>query len=131
MLPRILRFRINPAAKRQNLPMPPTVLALNIQLPEGASVPGGSPLLVQLRDTSLADAPAVTLKQVRATVGSPGSKPVRVTMDLESIPDGATVWAHLDVDRDGRVSKGDYITMQSYPAAGSRSQEMTIRLKQV
>ena len=52
-------------------------------------------------------------------------------MDPGSLPDGTTVWVHLDVDRDGRVSRGDYITTQSYPAAVSGPQEMTIQLKRV
>jgi hypothetical protein len=52
-------------------------------------------------------------------------------MDPGSLPSGTTVWVHLDVDRDGRVSKGDYITVQSYPAAVSGSQEMNIQLKKV
>lgn len=88
-------------------------------------------MLVELRDTSLADAPAVSIKQLRATVNRTGSKPVRITMDPGSLPDGTTVWVHLDVDRDGRVSRGDYITTQSYPAAVSGPQEMTIQLKRV
>jgi putative lipoprotein len=111
--------------------MPPRVLALNIQLPEGAAVPPGSPLLVELRDTSLADAPAVSLKQVRSTITRSGTSSVQITMDPGSIPEGTTVWVHLDVDRDGRVSVGDYITVESYPAAVSGPQEMTIRLKRV
>lgn len=86
---------------------------------------------VELRDTSLADAPAVPIKQVNATVNREGSKPVRITMDPGSLPEGTTVWVHLDVDRDGRVSKGDYITVQSYPASISGPQEMTIQLKRV
>ena len=94
-------------------------------------MPPGSPLRVELRDTSVADAPAVRIKEVRETVDRAGSKPVRITMDPGSLPQGTTVWVHLDVDRDGRVSKGDYITVQSYPAAVSGSQEMTIQLKQV
>lgn len=111
--------------------MTPRVLALNIQLPEGASVPRGSPLLVELRDTSLADAPAVILKQVKSTMTRAGAESLRITMDPGSVPEGTTVWVHLDVDRDGRVSSGDYITVQSYPVAVSGPQEMSIRLKKV
>jgi len=111
--------------------MPPRVIALNIKLPEGATLPNRSPLLVELRDTSLADAPAVPIKQVRSSVARGRVKPLRVTIDPGSIPDGTTVWVHLDVDRDGRVSPGDYITVQSYPAAVHGPQEMTIQLKRV
>ncbi|MEO8577439.1 MAG: hypothetical protein ABI556_12085 [Gemmatimonadales bacterium] len=107
------------------------VLSLNIQLPDGASVPRGSPLLVELRDTSLADAPAVILKQVKSVLKRAGGEPLRVTMDTGSVPEGTTAWVHLDVDRDGRVSAGDYITVESYPIAVGGNQEMSIRLKRV
>lgn len=111
--------------------MTPRVLTLNIQLPEGASVPRGSPLLVELRDTSLADAPAVILKRVNSTVARAGADSLRVTMDPGSVPEGTTVWVHLDADSNGRVSIGDYITVESYPVAVRGPQEMTIRLKRV
>jgi uncharacterized lipoprotein YbaY len=111
--------------------MPPRALTLNIQLPEGASIPQGSPLLVELRDTSLADAPAVSLKQHRSTVNRTRAKSLPITIEPGSIPDGTTVWVHLDVDRDGRVSPGDYITVESYPVTVSGPREMTIRLRRV
>ena len=111
--------------------MPPRVLALNIQLPDGVSVPRGSPLLVELRDTSLEDAAAITLKQVTSRVERAGDEALKVTIDHGSVPEGTTAWVHLDVDGDGRVSKGDYITMESYPIATGGDQEMSIRLKRV
>ena len=38
-----------------------------------------------------------------------------------------TVWVHVDTDRDGRVSRGDYVTVQSYPA----SPQLRVVVKQV
>jgi len=52
-------------------------------------------------------------------------------LDAGSIVDGTTIWAHVDVDRDGRVSTGDFITVQSYPVTDRGQHELTIRLKQV
>jgi uncharacterized lipoprotein YbaY len=94
-------------------------------------LPPGSPLRVELRDTSFADAAAVVVKKVETTV--PKAKPTRslaVSMDVTTIPDGASVWAHIDVDRDGRVSRGDWISTESYPVTAA-TRQITIRLKKV
>lgn len=99
---------------------------------DGGPLPAGSPVKVEVRDTSLADAPAVLLKQAIAhvpTVGRTSAFPV--TLDLAAVPDGTTVWVHVDVDRDGRVSKGDYVTVESYPVAALPVQSLTIRVKKV
>ena len=107
-------------------------LLLNIVTVSGEPLPGGSPLKVEVRDTSLADAPAVVLHQLR-TVVPPGTRkrglPVR--LEVGSIPDGATVWVHVDTDRDGRVSKGDLVTVESYPVTSAPSQSLTVRVKKV
>lgn len=93
-------------------------------------LPPGSPLRIELRDTSYADAPAKLLKRVDRTVARKGrTTTVAVSMD-EPVPDGTTVWAHNDVDRDGRVSKGDFLSMESYPVT-SATRTITIRLKRV
>jgi hypothetical protein len=105
-------------------------LVLTVELPDDPSVSSGSPLVVEVRDTSLADAPAVTLER-RRTAAPARARSVTVTFSMETIPDGTTAWAHLDADRDGRVSPGDYITVQSYPVLGSARQALTLRLKKV
>jgi len=54
------------------------------------------------------DVPAIVVKQVRASVPKAnGTTSVPVTLEVATVPDGTTLWAHIDVDRDGRVSKGD------------------------
>jgi hypothetical protein len=37
------------------------------------------------------------------------------------------VWVHVDVDESGDVSKGDYITMQSYPVRGGGSMRVEVQ----
>jgi uncharacterized lipoprotein YbaY len=111
--------------------MPPRTLDLTIELPESASLPRGSQLVVELRDTALEDAPAVTLQRLRSTVDETAAGSLHVSLDSGPIPDGTTLWVHLDVDGDGRVSAGDYITMQSYPVADRGPREMTVRLRRV
>jgi hypothetical protein len=106
-------------------------LTLRIEIPGNAAVVQGQPLLVELRDTSLQDAPAVVLGQTRFDVPHDWRNGVQVTLAVDDVPDGTTVWAHLDADRDGRVSLGDFITMQSYPISAGVSEVLTIRLKEV
>jgi uncharacterized lipoprotein YbaY len=106
-------------------------LQLTIVSAGGEPLPPGSPMRVELRDTSFADAPAVVVKKIETTVPKTGrTTSVSMPMDLTTVPDGSTVWAHVDVDRDGRVSKGDLISVESYPVT-STTQKTTIRLKKV
>jgi uncharacterized lipoprotein YbaY len=97
----------------------------------GEPLPAGSRLRLELRDTSFADAPAVVVKKIETTVPkTKGTTSVSVSMDVATIPDGSTVWAHIDVDRDGRVSSGDLISVESYPVTQA-TRQLTIRLKKV
>jgi uncharacterized lipoprotein YbaY len=108
-------------------------LRLNIIGHSGEALPAGSPVKVEIRDTSVADAPALVLHQLRTVVPpAAGSAGLPVTLELTSpVPDGATVWVHIDTDRDGRVSKGDLITMESYPVRAVASQTLTVKVKKV
>jgi uncharacterized lipoprotein YbaY len=107
------------------------ILQLTIVSAGGEPLPPGSPVRVELRDTSFADAPAVLAKRVERTVPKTGrTTSVSVPIDVAKVPEGSTVWAHIDVDRDGRVSKGDLISVESYPVTSS-TQKTTIRLKKV
>ena len=75
----------------------------------GHEPPAGAPVLVQILDTQIQDAPATVLAEARS---SWGSGPV----ELDFAPAGSpTVFAHVDVDRDGQIGDGDFITMESYP----------------
>ena len=82
----------------------------------GAPPPPGTPVHVELRDTSLADAPAVVVAAADAVV-QPGGGPQLATVELAAgrPASGLTVWAHADVDASGDVSVGDFVTTQSHP----------------
>jgi len=51
------------------------------------------------------------------------------------VPDDRANYAvrvHIDVDRDGRVSRGDYITMESYPVlTQGHPERVTVRVREV
>ena len=107
-------------------------LQLTIVCAGGEPLPPGSPLRVEIRDTSLADAPAVLLRRIDVVVPKKGrTNSMSVPVDLATVPDGTSVWAHIDVDRDGRVSRGDFVSVESYPVNDAPSQKTTIRVKKV
>lgn len=107
-------------------------LQLTIVCVSGEPLPPGSSLKVEIRDTSLADAPAIVLQRISVAVPKAGrTMAVPVPIELTTVPDGTTVWAHVDADRDGRVSKGDFVSVESYPVTRARLQKLTIRVKKV
>jgi uncharacterized lipoprotein YbaY len=106
-------------------------LQLTITSASGDPLPPGSPLRVEVRDTSLADAPAVLVRRVDVTVAAGQVTSVLVPVEPSDLPDGSSVWAHVDVDRDGRVSRGDFLSMESYPVTAASTEPMTIRVKPV
>jgi hypothetical protein len=108
------------------------LIEVNITSFSGEVFPPGTPLKVEVRDTSMQDVAAIALKQVHARVPKANhTTAIRVTLDVDRVPEGATVWAHLDVDGDGRVSKGDFVTVESYPITSALAQSLSVRIKRV
>ena len=92
--------------------------------------PAGSPIHVQARDTTFEDAAAPVIAAVDCAVSDVADGPLAIAeLSLESLPTSAIVWAHVDVDRDGRLSKGDFVTMQSYPIPGADRAELDIEVR--
>jgi hypothetical protein len=78
--------------------------------------PVGAPIHVEARDISLQDVAAETLGASDGAVrGALGSWLDTVELPFDRRASETTIWAHADVDRDGRVSPGDYITMSTVP----------------
>jgi uncharacterized lipoprotein YbaY len=94
----------------------------------GERPPANAPVIVQVQDTSLADAPARVLGEGRGSVAADGAL-ATVAVNVTDAAGAMTVWAHVDVDHDGRVSKGDFITMQSnrVPDGTQPSLRVTVR----
>jgi len=88
-------------------------LTVEVVCSESEAPPSGAPVIVQVRDTTYQDAAATIVAEARATVHHKGTTLATVTIDAPA--ENRTVWAHVDVNRDGEVSKGDYITKRSFP----------------
>lgn len=95
-------------------------LTVEILAAQPPGPPDGAAVIVQVRDVSYEDEGATTLIEKRTTAKSreAGQPFARVSLSVDQPGGGAIVWVHVDVDGDGEVSKGDYITMQSYPVRG-------------
>jgi uncharacterized lipoprotein YbaY len=92
---------------------------------------------VRLEDTSRADAPSrlVAGQVIRHVAYRPGQE-VRLPFALYGpAPDERvryTVSAHLDVAGNGRLSRGDYINVQSYPVLTfGHPREVTVHLRKI
>lgn len=96
------------------------ILLVDVVVEGPGRPPPGSPVHIQVRDTSLADTEAPLLVESTAEVAS-GSSTRLGCAELE-IPDVELdprrrfdVFAHVDVDANGRLTPGDFITTRSYP----------------
>ena len=87
---------------------------------EGAErPPAGTPLVVQVLDTTYADAPAAVIAEASTEVGPDEGEQLQ-TVELPFSPTTQgdyRIRAHVDVDGDGAVSLGDYVTTTAYPAS--------------
>jgi uncharacterized lipoprotein YbaY len=91
---------------------------------------------VRVEETSRLDAPAARIAEVvlRGVHVFPGSLPIPFTMrDVFSAPSGRyVVRVHADVDGDGQVTRGDYVSMQSYPVlTNSEADIVTLVVREV
>jgi uncharacterized lipoprotein YbaY len=77
------------------------------------------PVYVRVEDTPFADAPASTVAELvlRGVNIVPGAPPIPFT--IHGIPQNArahyAIRVHADVDGNGAVGRGDYVSTQSYP----------------
>lgn len=91
-----------------------------ILLPAGAGIKSSAVARVQLLDTSLADAPSVTIaSQVVSGLASKLAKGGALAFSLAAEnPDAQAsygVSVHIDQSGDGQVKPGDFVSTQSYP----------------
>jgi hypothetical protein len=102
---------------------PARVISGTIQFEDVRRLVPDVTVYVRVEEVSRLDAPAsriaeVVLRGVRVLPGSP-SIPFTVH-DVVLDPSGRYVLrVHADVDGDGRVTRGDYVSVQSYPVPTS------------
>jgi hypothetical protein len=106
-------------------------------LPEAGDRPeAGTPVVVEVRDVTYADADSVLVASAVGSVGPP-EDPALTTVEIEvpEVPGRLSVWAHADVGGTGRVSQGDYLTVQSFPvsaeAAGEAPADVSVLVRRV
>jgi hypothetical protein len=87
----------------------------------GSDRPGaGTPTVVELRDTGVADAKATTIAVWTGVLGRTGGGPIATAefhVEPASLDPKArlTVWARCAASGSPRKTKGDWITMESVP----------------
>ena len=84
---------------------------------------------MQVLDTTYADAPARVVAQTTAEVRRAADavlQRVELEAGLES-PGDYRVRAHVDVDRDGAVSPGDFVTTAAYQAQEGRPVRVVVK----
>lgn len=91
-----------------------------VKFPESAAKASGATLYLRLEDITYADAPAHLVAEVIVQdISVPPSAPLQATLRVgqERVQQEClySVRAHLDVDGDGRVSIGDWVSTQIHP----------------
>lgn len=98
----------------------------------------GTPLRVEVRDTTTQDAAAIVLARVDTTTedpdlavpGAPAGLLATVHLEVPDAPTtrGAdlTVFAHVAVDGGEEVAVGDLLTVQSYPVADAAELQVEV-----
>ncbi len=118
---------------REGLPL----LSGRVVFEDSAESFGGATLRVFLQDTSLADADAVNVaEQVTENVSYDAGARTALPFELHGEPPDEsahyTVRVHVDLDGDGRVSRGDFINTESYPVlTRGRPREVTVKVERV
>jgi uncharacterized lipoprotein YbaY len=97
----------------------------------------GATVRVRLEDTSLIDAAAEMVSE-QVIEGLPSQLPaeegIPFCLSVEAPDPKATytVRVHVDLDGSGRLKKGDYINMESYPVlTRGHPREVTVRARRI
>ena len=95
----------------------------------GEAPPVGASLHVQVLDTTYADAPARVVAETTANVEHDRegeAHTVEVDADLTGNAD-YRIRAHVDVDGDGAVGPGDYVTTAAHPARADEPVRVVVK----
>jgi hypothetical protein len=106
-------------------------IIIEVTVAGDARPPEDAIVRVEVRDTSVADAPAATLGSGHGRVRGRATWLETVEVAVDELPDGCTVFAHVDVDDDGRVSPGDFLTTQSYPVPRGSEPRVSVEVRPI
>jgi Uncharacterized protein conserved in bacteria len=90
----------------------------NILLPNTISTKEAPRVVVEVRDTSVADAPSTVVAEQRmdnVPLAPGGAIPFRLELPESQENRHLSLRVHVDVSGSGSVSSGDLLTVQSYP----------------
>jgi hypothetical protein len=105
------------------------VIAVEVVAEGPERPPAGAPVLVQLLDTTYADAPAQELAAASAPVEA-GEDGVLQRLELDATLAASgdyRVRAHVDVDGDGTVSPGDFVSTAAHPAREGATVQVVVK----
>ncbi len=95
------------------------IVSYRISFPEPLILQSAASLRIEIRDTSLIDAPSVTLAATLYHADQLANRAfITGTVELPeqiSAKASITLWAHLSLSGDVRVNKEDFITTRAYP----------------
>ncbi len=99
-----------------------------IKMPAGAEPSESAIAHVHLLDTSLADAPSIVLarlevENLRAGLTPGGTLPFVLECQVADHRVSLSLQAYIDNDHDGKISRGDFINVRSYPVAAAAEQD--------
>lgn len=104
---------------------------------EGARSFTGATVYVRLEDVSRMDAPSRLVVQevmpgVSYVAGSHTTLPFELHGRISDDSASYIVRAHVDVDQDGRVSRGDYVSVENYPVLTSgHGHQVSVQVREV
>ena len=90
----------------------------NILLPQNISREKSRQVLIEVRDTSIADAPSTVVAQqsLKNVLLAPGlAIPYSLEVPTEQSQRHLSLRVHVDLDGTGAVTPGDLLTVQAYP----------------
>ncbi len=110
------------------------MLTVRIILPDPEAEDVGCTVVVQIRDTSLADVVHPVVAQTITRFPEDPNGDFDVTLELPVEHDSAnhySVWVHCDHSDDGTIDTGDLITTQSFPVDLDRDDSVEVILTRV
>ncbi len=128
---------MSPAEQPGNGPNWEAVVEGEIRFPEGSPPFLGATVRVSLLDVTRADAPSrpvaeQTIRDFSHQGGAGGGVRFALRGERLDVRTRYEVRVHVDVDGDGKVSRGDYITTESYPVLTfGHPDRVTIRVRRV